>query len=189
LKGKVLAISEPVVAERPFELLPCGPVQAWPIHLLGRLIDWGLVLSAAVMIGLVFFNVCTHAAGFDLAQTTETCELLMVWVTFLGGASITRRSGQMVITEFIDKTDGRARLAADFSVQLFAFGVLGILFWNGLAIIKNNWGNYLVVLNLPMAYQYMPLAIGSGAAMIFVGYDLYQILCGKSREERYGVDD
>lgn len=179
----------PATDINPRELLPSGPVQAWPIHLLGRVIDWGLVIAAAVMIALVFFNVCTHAAGFDLAQTTETCELMMVWVTFLGGASITRRSGQMVITEFIDKIDGKARFFADFCVQLFAFGVLAILFWTGMQIISNNWGNYLVVLNIPMAYQYMPLAIGSGAAMIFVAYDLYQIVQGKSREERYGVDE
>lgn len=184
-----MLISEHRVAEKQHELLPCGPLQALPIHWLGRVIDWGLVIAAAVMIALVFFNVCTHAAGFDLAETTETCELMMVWVTFLGGASITRRSGQMVITEFIDKVQGRARLAADFVVQGFSFVILAILFWNGLTIVANNWGNYLVVLNIPMAYQYMPLAIGSGAGMIFVAYDLYQILCGKTREERYGADD
>jgi TRAP-type C4-dicarboxylate transport system permease small subunit len=171
------------------ELLPRGPVQALPIHLLARLIDWALVVAAGVMIVLVFFNVCTHAAGHDLAETTETCELLMVWVSFLGGASIIRRSGHMAITEFLDKLDGKARLAADFLVQLFAFVVLGILFWNGLIITESNWGNILVVLQIPMSWQYMPLSIGSGAGMIFVAYDLYQILCGKSREERYGVDD
>ena len=184
-----MAISEHTVAVKRFELLPCGPQQALPIHLLGRLIDWALVIAAAVMIALVFFNVCTHAAGFDLAETTETCELMMVWVTFLGGASITRRSGQMVITEFIDKLDGRARRVADFTVQIFSLVILVILFWNGLSIVSNNWGNYLVVLGIPMAYQYMPLAIGSGAGIVFVAYDLYQILCGKTREERYGVDD
>ena len=184
-----MAISDHAITEKPRDLLPCGPVQALPIHLLGRVIDWGLVIAAMSMIALVFFNVCTHAAGFDLAQTTEVCEMMMVWVTFLGGASITRRSGQMVITEFIDKVDGKARLVADFLVQIVALVVLGILFWAGLAIIGNNWGNYLVVLNIPMAYQYMPLAIGSGASMVFVAYDLYQIVQGKSRDERYGVDD
>lgn len=153
------------------------------------MIDWALVVAAAVMIVLVFFNVCSHAVGYDLSETTEACELLMVWVSFLGGASIIRRSGHMTITEFIDKLDGKARLAADFLVQLFALVVLGILFWNGLIIIGNNWGNILTVLQIPMSYQYMPLAIGSGAGMIFVAYDLYLILCGKSRAERYGVDD
>jgi TRAP-type C4-dicarboxylate transport system permease small subunit len=171
------------------ELLPCGPVQAWPIHLLARVIDWTLVVAAGVMIVLVFFNVCVHALGHDLAETTEACELLMVWVSFLGGASIIRRSGHMTITEFIDKLQGKARLVADFFVQVFALVVLAILCWNGLIIIGNNWGNVLTVLQIPMAFQYMPLAIGSGASMIFVVYDLYLILCGKSREERYGTDE
>ena len=170
-------------------LLPCGPVQAWPVHLLGRVIDWALVVAAAVMIALVFFNVCMHAFGHDLAQTTEACEFLMVWVSFLGGASIVRRSGHMAITEFVDKLGGKRRLAADFVIQLFAFVVLAILFWNGLIIVDNNWGNVLTVLQIPMAWQYMPLSIGSGAGMVFVAYDLYQILGGASRETRYGVDD
>ena len=172
-----------------FELLPCGPKQALPIHLLARLIDWALVIAAGIMIVLVFFNVCAHAAGHDLSETTEACEFLMVWVSFLGGASIIRRSGHMAITEFIDKLDDKKRLAADFVVQLFAFVVLGILFWNGLIIVGNNWGNILTVLQIPMSYQYMPLAIGSGAGMIFVAYDLLQILRGKSRDDRYGVDE
>ena len=173
----------------PREILSRGPQQALPIHLLARLIDWALVVAAGAMIVLVFFNVCTHAAGHDLSETTEACELLMVWVSFLGGASIIRRSGHMTITEFIDKLDGKARLAADFFVQVFTLVVLGILFWNGLIIIENNWNNILTVLQIPMSYQYMPLSIGSGAGIVFVTYDLYQILCGKSREERYGVDE
>ena len=173
----------------PFELLPSGPKQPLPIMLLARLIDWFLVVAAAVMIVLVFFNVCTHAVGFDLAATTETCELLMVWVSFLGGASIVRSSGHMSITEFLDKLENKPRLVADFCVQSFAFVVSGILFWYGIIIVQDNWNNILVVLQIPFSWQYMPLSIGSGASMVFIAYDLYQILCGKSREDRYGVDE
>lgn len=171
------------------EILPRGPNQPMPLHYLARLIDWTLVVAAGVMIVLVFFNVCAHAVGHDLAETTEMCELLMVWVSFLGGASILRRAGHMTITEFIDKLDGRARLAADFVVQAFCLVVLWILLKNGLIIVDNNWGNILTVLGIPMSIQYMPLAIASGAGMIFVTYDLYQILRGKTREERYGADE
>ncbi|WP_319244801.1 TRAP transporter small permease [uncultured Propionivibrio sp.] len=171
------------------EILPRGPQQAWPIHLLARVVDWLLVLAAAAMIVLVFFNVCAHAAGHDIAATTEACELMMVWVSFLGGASIIRRAGHMTITEFIDKLGEQPRRYADFIVQLFALGVLWILFRNGLIIIDNNWGNILTVLGIPMSIQYMPLSIASGIGMVFVLYDLYQILCGKSREERYGADE
>jgi TRAP-type C4-dicarboxylate transport system permease small subunit len=185
-----VATAERIVDEELPELLPCGPIQAWPIHLLGRIIDWGLVVAAAVMIVLVFFNVCAHALGRDLAETVEACEFLMVWVSFLGGASLLRRSGHMTITEFIDKLgDGKQRRIADFFVQIVALVALLILFFSGLTIVGDNWGNVLTVLQIPMAWQYMPLSIGSGAGIIFVAYDLYQILCGKSREERYGADE
>lgn len=171
------------------DILPRGPVQARPIQFLARVIDWALVFAAALMIILVFFNVCAHALGRDLAETTEACELMMVWVSFLGGASIVRRSGHMTITEFLDKLDKRGRMVADFFVQLFALAVLAILFWNGLIIVQGNWSNILTVLQIPMSWQYMPLSIGSGASMVFVAYDLYLILQGKTREERYGEDE
>lgn len=184
-----MSVPEHDIDKRTRELLPCGPIQAMPVHLLARLIDWVLVIAAGAMIVLVFFNVCSHAAGTDLSETTEACEFLMVWVSFLGGASIVRRSGHMTITEFIDKLGEKPRLAADFGVQALALVVLAILTWNGLIIVGNNWGNILTVLRIPMSLQYMAMPVGCGAGMIFVAYDLYQILRGRSREERYGTDD
>ncbi|MEO8409516.1 MAG: TRAP transporter small permease, partial [Propionivibrio sp.] len=187
--GKVVVTAEHSVVELDSEVLPRGPIQAWPIHLLARLIDWALVVAAGIMVVLVFLNVVTHAMGHDIPQTTEACEFLMVWVSFLGGASIIRRSDHMTITEFIDKLHGMPRRVADFYVQLFTFATLSMLFWYGLIIIGNNWGNILTVLKIPMSLQYMPLSVSSGAGMIFVAYDLYQIIQGKSRAERYGVTE
>jgi TRAP-type transport system small permease protein len=184
-----VSIPERAVAGPPVEILPRGPQQPLPVHLLARVIDWTLVVAAGVMIVLVFFNVCAHAAGRDLAQTTEACELLMVWVSFLGGASIIRRAAHMTITEFVDKLGDGMRRVADFALQLVSLGVLVILFWNGLTIVGNNWGNILTVLGIPMAWQYMPLPLSSAAGIVFVAFDLYQILRGRPRAERYGVSD
>ena len=68
-------------------------------------------------------------------------------------------------------------------------GAIGLPIPSTDVCLKDDDGNILTVLGIPMAWQYMPLSIGSGAGMVFVAYDLYQILCGKSREERYGVDE
>ena len=62
-----------------------------------------MVAIGAVMIVLVFINVLLHVVSKDIAWVTELAELLMVWVTFLGGACAARRGAQMTITEFIDK--------------------------------------------------------------------------------------
>mgnify|MGYP006975284530 FL=1 len=39
-----------------------------------------------------------------------------------------------------------------------------------------------------MAWQYMPMPLGMGLMMVFVGWDLILILRGFSREQRYPAD-
>jgi TRAP-type C4-dicarboxylate transport system permease small subunit len=167
-------------------ILPEGPPAPPAIRLLGLLVDYTLVTMGAVMAVLVFCNVVMHLFQLDIAWTTELCEFMMVWVSFLGGASAARRGIHMTITEFIDKLTGNARLKADAAVQLFCLAVLLLLVWFGTSIVMSNWGNILTVLDWPMAFQYMALPVGAAASAVFVGYDLVQILCGTPREKRYG---
>ena len=112
---------------------------------------------------------------------------MMVWASFLGGAAATRRGAHMTITEFIDMLHGIPRRLADAAVQVLALVILALLVWYGGGIVMANWGNVLTVLDWPMALQYMALPIGAGASMVFVTYDLVQILQGKTPEERYGA--
>jgi hypothetical protein len=102
-----------------------GPAAPLPIQWLGRLVDWSVVVIGAVMITLVFFNVLSHAIGKDLAATTELCELLMVWVTFLGGAAAARRGAHMSINEFLDKLGVSNRRWADTAIGLLCLAMLG----------------------------------------------------------------
>ncbi len=92
----------------------------------------------------------------------------------------------MTITEFIDKLTGKSRLRADAAVQMLCLVVLALLVWYGMGIVMANWGNILTVLDWPMAFQYLALPVGSGISLVFVGYDLIQILRGTPREQRYG---
>ena len=167
-------------------ILPAGPPAPPAIRWLGAVVDYTLVTMGAVMAVLVFCNVIMHLFQQDIAWTTELCEFMMVWVSFLGGASAARRGTHMTITEFIDKLTGKSRLKADAAVQLFCLSVLLLLVWFGSSIVMSNWGNILTVLDWPMAYQYLALPVGAGASAVFVGYDIVQILCGKPREVRYG---
>jgi TRAP-type C4-dicarboxylate transport system permease small subunit len=168
-------------------LLPPGPPGPAPIRWLGSVVDYATVVIGAVMVSLVFVNVMAHIFNQDISWTTEFCEFMMVWATFLGGASAARRGAHMSITEFIEMLKGTQRQWGDAAIQVVAMAVLVIMVWYGWVIVEANWGNVLTVLNWPMALQYLALPIGSGAAFIFVAYDLVLILRGKSPEERYGA--
>ncbi len=78
-----------------------------------------MVVLGSVMVIMVFFNVIMHVIGKDVALTTEFCEFMMVWVSFLGGASAARRGLHMTITEFLDKLSGPMRRLADGIIQAF----------------------------------------------------------------------
>jgi len=166
--------------------LPPGPPAPALIRWLGMIVDHTVVAIGAVMAVLVFCNVVMHVLRRDIAWTTELCEFMMVWATFLGGASLARRGGHMTITEFLDKLSGVGRRRADAIIQVFTLVVLLLLVWYGMGIVKANWGNVLTVLQWPMALQYLGLPVGSAAMLLFVAYDFVQIVRGKSREERYG---
>jgi len=150
------------------------------------LIDWSIVAIGAAMVVLVFANVVIHLFHGDIAWTTEFCEFMMVWVTFLGGASAARRGAHMSITEFLDKLSSAGRRRADAAIQLLAALVLCILLWYGSGLVEASWGNILTVLYWPMAWQYLALPVGAAAMLVFVLWDLLQIVRGKSHQERYG---
>jgi TRAP-type C4-dicarboxylate transport system permease small subunit len=170
-------------AARP--LFPRSPPAPPALEAVGVATDWAVVAIGATMIVLVFVNVCLHVAGHDLAWVTELAELLMVWVTFLGGACATRRGAQMTITEFIDKLDGGRRRAADAVVNAFAIVVLGALVFHGVNIVVASWGNLLTVLQIPMSFQYLGMPVGCGLMLVWLAWDLWRILRGDTRAQRW----
>jgi TRAP-type transport system small permease protein len=158
------------------------------IHWLGRLVDASVIGVGGALAVLIFINVVMHAMGKDLAWMTELGELLMVWVTFLGGAAAAQRGAHMSINEFLDKLTPSRRRWADMAVQLFTLLVVAVVLFYGVRIVQGSWGNVLTTLEWPMAWQYMPLPLGMGLMGIFVAWDLIQIVRGVPRDQRYPAE-
>ena len=187
-ESSVAGVVAPAAAATKRSLLPEGPAAPWPIAWLGRAVDWAIVLIGATMATLVFANVIVHNVfNGDIAWTTEFGELLMVWVVFLGGAAATRRGAHMVIGELIGRLDGAARRFADAAIQCVVLVTLGLLAWHGFGIADAGRSSVLTVLGWPMTSQYVALPVASLITMVFVAWDLAEILRGKSNEERYGA--
>jgi len=169
-------------------VLPPGPDAPAPIRWLGDAVDWIVVAMGMVMVGLVFTNVLMHnLLQRDLTLTTELAELLMVWVTLLGGAAAARRGLHMSINELLDRLHGRARQFAEGAIQLGVLLVLALLTWYGIGIAEAGMMSVLTVLQWPMATQYAALPVASAITIVFVAWDLWGIVRGRSRAERYGA--
>jgi TRAP-type C4-dicarboxylate transport system permease small subunit len=175
----------PAAGTGPRPFFPPSPQAPPTLEAIGIATDWAVVAIGATMIVLVFLNVCLHVVGRDLAWVTELAELLMVWVTFLGGACATRRGAQMTITEFIDKLQGGRRRWADAGVDLFGIAVLAALVWHGVNLVVASWGNELTVLQVPMSFQYLGMPIGCALMLLWLAWDLWRIVRGEGREHRW----
>ncbi len=184
------ATGDDLIQARPAQrgLLPPAPPGPAPLRLLGDAVDWSIVVIGAVMIVLVFINVVMHAFGKDMAATTEMCELLMVWVTFLGGAAAARRGAHMAITELIDKLGTGSRRLMDLAISAASAAVLASLVWYGWGITVAGWTNRLTVLDIPMSFQYLALPVASFITLLFVLWDGLQIMRGRSHQERFGCN-
>jgi TRAP-type transport system small permease protein len=167
--------------------MPMAPVPVL-IRVVGRAVDWAVICIGAMLAILIFVNVVLHALGKDLAWLTELGELMMVWVTFLGGAAAAQRGAHMSINEFLDKLSTARRRWADAAVQGFTLALLAVVLYYGIRIVQGSWGNVLTTLEWPMAWQYIPMPLGIGLMGLFVGWDLVQILRGVPREQRYPAD-
>lgn len=182
-RGRPLGAAE----GRRAEWLPPAPPAPRALAWFGAAVDWTVVAIGATMIGLVFLNVLLHVVQKDLAWVTELAELLMVWVTFLGGACATRRGAQMTITEFIDKVPGARRAWADAVVDAFCIAILVSLVWFGINLAIAGWTNELTVLGIPMSFQYLGMPVGCAAMLVWLLWDLARILRGDARDARWSV--
>ena len=158
-----------------------------PIRMLGRVVDWAVILIGGLVVVLVFLNISLHVIHVDLAWVTEFVELLMVWVTFLGGACAAQRGAHMTITSFVDKLNQQRRRWADLAIQGLCLAILLVLVRYGWALVSKNWGNKLTILEWPVAIQYMGMAVGCALMAVFVASDLWLTLRGVPPEHRYAA--
>ncbi len=158
------------------------------IRLLGKAVDACVIAFGGALAVMIFANVVMHAFGKDLAWMTELGELMMVWVTFLGGAAAAQRGAHMSINEFLDKLTPSKRRLADAAVQCFTLAVLGVVGFFGVRIVRSSWDNVLTTLEWPMAWQYMPMPLSMAISAVFVAWDLVQILQGVPRQQRYAPE-
>jgi len=156
------------------------------IRAFGILVDWVTIAMGAAIVCLVFSNVVLHQVGHDMAWTTELTQLLMLWVTFMGGAAAAQRGEHIAITEIVDFLAPRPHQWADAMAQLVAAFVLCLLIWYGIGIVQSAWSDHLSVLDWPVSIEYLGLPVGSAATLVFVLFDLSQIARGLPRSERYG---
>lgn len=167
-----MATPDAGVADGSFYFYRPGRPEPAALRLLGDAIDV-VVTGLAIMLLLVMFaNVAARVLlNSDIAWNTEFGEFVLLWATFLGGASAARRGAHMRITEFVEAMPPAGTRVVELATRLGVITLLCFLVWYGWNIAQGTMEQEMTVLHWPMGAQYLAMPVGSGLALIYVIYE------------------
>ncbi len=150
------------------------------LRALGLVIDAALVVAAAIITVLIFFNVLSRFIfDWDVAWSGELVTFCLVWGSFLGGTAALQRGAHMRVGELIEALPGRARLALEALVLVGTLALLCVIAWYGIAICERTWAQETTVLFWPQGLLYAGMPVSAVLAIPFVLHDLLAVLRGR----------
>ena len=144
---------------------------------LGLAIDWTVAAAGALVIGLVFYNVLSRYFLYtDVSWSSELCTLLLIWITFIGGAMAVRRNAHLGVTEFIMGLKPSARSRADAIVLTLTALALGLLVYFGITLTLMSWDNVAVAIRISNGWWYLAMPVGCALMLVFVLHQLVLVV-------------
>lgn len=149
----------------------------------GLLDGFNLILFIVLIILATMQVLFRYVLQYPLPWTEELARFTLVWVTFLGAASVTRRKLHLAVDFFVTKLPARASRAISFFFYILILIFLGIALWG--AIIMMGESVPLFAGSLPwlsMMYLYLGAVIGLSLMLVYV----FIHFCREFRDFRNG---
>jgi TRAP-type C4-dicarboxylate transport system permease small subunit len=157
-----------------------GRPEPAPLRLLGDAIDLAVTGLAVLLLVVMFANVAARVLlNSDIAWNTEFGEFVLLWATFLGGASAARRGAHMRITEFVEAMPPAWTRTVEITGRIGVVALLLCLVWYGLSITQSTMEQEMTVLHWPIGLQYLAMPVGSALALVYVLYEITLLARGE----------
>lgn len=150
-------------------------------RMLDRLLFAGTALSAMLFFAVVLFAVVTrYVFRVPILASIELSRLFFVWSCFLAAAITYRRKAHVGFTllyEYLPPVIRRViRPLIGMLIALFA----GMVFWQGIVVIRLLWLTDLPMLGISQGWFYVPLPVTSAAIFAYTIESLWDDLSGKA---------
>ena len=130
-------------------------VERYPEDWLAMLVFWSL----AFIVFLQFFT--RYVLNDSLAWTEEIARYGLMWVTFIGGAMVTRRKTHIAVELLSNLMPaGPVRQVLLAFVDIVTLGFLALLAYFSVTITERMAFQRMTVFELPMSYVYAGVALG-----------------------------
>jgi TRAP-type C4-dicarboxylate transport system permease small subunit len=125
-----------------------------------------LVLISAVMPWAVFTRYVLNSAA---SWPEPTAILLMIALTFIGGAACYRRRAHMNVSFFVVMLPAALRMAVEFVAELLVAVMAVFMVMYGARLVQVTWYNTIPDFpSLSVGVTYLPIPIGGAALLLFV---------------------
>ncbi len=151
---------------------PPGLVASWFNRILD---DTALVLFILVLAVASLQVISRYVLVTPLPWTEEIARFLLVWVTFLGAASITRRKLHITVEFFSSKYPPRLSHLINAALYVLMALFLAVVFWGTLVMFESSWPVHAGTIPwLRMSWVYLGAVLGTGIMLIIVIMQLFR---------------
>ena len=140
-------------------------------HLASLLLGGVSIITFVVLVGVVLLGVFTrHVMQDQIRWSEELARLLLVWISFLGGAIAYIDDKHLGVDLLVSRLDPGAARLASFFCHLLVFGfALGIMGIGGTRIVMDRLdsGQVLPALQLNRAWFYLAVPVSGWLISLF----------------------
>jgi TRAP-type transport system small permease protein len=139
--------------------------------------DTALVLFILVLAVASLQVIARYVLVTPLPWTEEIARFLLVWVTFLGAASITRRKLHITVEFFSSKYPPRLGHLINATLYVLMALFLVVIFWGTLVMFESSWPVHAGTIPwLSMSWVYLGAVLGTGIMLVLVVIQLFHEL-------------
>lgn len=153
-----------------------GPIWSrsadWPRRALGVILAYGMeaatIILMVVEVVIVAAGVfCRYILSRPIAGSDEIATLVLVWLTFLGGAVAQRRRAHPSVGLFVQRLPPSARAYVDATVRLIEVIFFACVCWYSLELFRLRLGESSAGAGFDMSLYPLALIIGVTATGLF----------------------
>ena len=131
--------------------------------------DFTLFLFVCLLVAAILQVFSRYVLEAPLPWTEELARFLLVWVAFLGAASVTRRKMHITVEFFSNKFTGKVAGMVNTSLYLIMAIFLAILFYGTFVMFESSWPVHAGTMPwLRMSWVYLGAIIGVAVMLIYV---------------------
>ncbi|MFN5178707.1 TRAP transporter small permease [Limnohabitans sp.] len=149
-----------------------------------HLFKWLMGLCLALMVVLVFGNVfMRYALNSGITVSEELSRWLFVWMTFLGATVALREHGHLGTDMLVGKLGPQGKRWCLGLSYLLMMATCALVFQGAWAQTRINWASTSAVMEVSMAWVYIPGLVFAALGGLILLVELYKLLSGRVRDD------